>query len=175
MAVLVFDSSVLCAFARAEKLAVLEALTGRHRRVVTRAVLDELERGLDKHPQLARALEARWIEPVRSDSLEVLVSFAWYKHRLGDGPRDIGEALTLAWAEINAAVAILDDLAARNVAKGRNVEVKGTLGLIAAGLVDGILDERRASELVDALCLGGARLPCRGQDFVDWCRRNDLL
>jgi len=46
---------------------------------------------------------------------------------------DVDEAATLAWAETHGAVAIVDDRAARNVARHRGVTVHGSLWLITRG------------------------------------------
>jgi predicted nucleic acid-binding protein len=101
--------------------------------------------------------------------------FAQYVRLLGSGARDIGEAATLAWAEVHGATAVLDDAAARRAGKERGVDVHGTLWLVANGLRSSLLTEDQAISLVDALRLAEAWLPCDGRGFLDWCRRERLL
>ena len=45
--------------------------------------------------------------------LEGLGSFAAYARLLGSGARNVGEAETLAWAETNEAIAVVDEAAGR--------------------------------------------------------------
>jgi hypothetical protein len=64
--------------------------------------------GTSLHAELAAVPECEWIHVVRVDDLRELQVFAEYAARLGSGERDIGEASTLAWAEIHAATAVVD-------------------------------------------------------------------
>ncbi len=67
--ILVFDTSVLSCFARAGRLDLLDRLTGTSkRRVTTRAVIDEIERGISDHPCLVSVGEQRWLETVGWES-----------------------------------------------------------------------------------------------------------
>lgn len=172
---LVFDSSVLSCFARAGRLDSLKTLTGDYRRVMTSAVIDELARGVQEFPRLADVELCEWIETVRGDSLEELVAFSDCLRFLGGGPRNIGEAATLAWAEVHGAVAVLDDQTAVQLARQRGVQVKRTLSLVATGFERGRLSEDAAAILVDELIGGGARFPCDGRKYMAWCRDNGLL
>lgn len=131
MTCLVFDNSPLSHFARARELGALEAITAVHDRVVTQAVLDEIARGSVEHPELAQVSRLDWPRVVRVDGLPELQAFAEYASRLGSGARDIGEASTLAWAEVHGATAILDERAGTRQARERGVDVHGTLWLIA--------------------------------------------
>lgn len=172
---LVFDSSVLSCFARAGRLDDLQALTETHRRVVTRAVQDEIEQGIQQHLRLAEVQQCTWLEVVHGDSLEELAVFSDYVRLLGCGTRDVGEAATLAWAEVHRAVAILDDQTAANVSRQRGVRLKRTLSLVSTGVQQNRLSEEDAAALVDDLIGGGARFPCDGRHFIAWCREKGLL
>jgi predicted nucleic acid-binding protein len=116
---IVFDTTPLSHFARARRLATLEAITAGHRRITTEAVRDELQDATALHPELAGVLELPWLEVVSTSTLGELRVFAEYARRLGAGPRNVGEASVLAWAEVNAAVAITDDQAAKNHGRQR--------------------------------------------------------
>jgi predicted nucleic acid-binding protein len=176
MAALVFDTSVLSAFARARRLELLDLLTAGHRRVTTRAVIDELERGCPDHPELRDALAAPWIEEVPVETPGELRFFAEYSRRLVAGERNIGEASVLAWAEAHQAIAIVDDQAAVQCGRERGVEVRRTLALVARGVKRGVMEAAGACKLVDELVqTGGARFPCSGEGFVGYARREGLL
>lgn len=95
---LVFDTSVLSCFARAGELDALEQATRDHERLVPRAVLGEIKRGVVDYPKLAAVLDATWLEEVPVDGLEELAAFAHYARRLTAGDRNVGESSVLAWA-----------------------------------------------------------------------------
>jgi predicted nucleic acid-binding protein len=174
--VLGFDSSVLSAFARAKRLDVLEHLTSGHRRVVTRAVLGELDRGRTVYPALTDVESRPWLELTSVDSLEELIAFNQYVRVLGESSRNIGEASILAWAEITSNTAVIDDNDAVSAARARHVSVRRSLGLMADGLHRRILTSEQARSVIDDLILiGGARFPCDGAGFEAWAERNGLL
>lgn len=172
---LIFDTSCLCCFARAGRLVTLEELTAGHRRVVARAVLEELDAGSRQFPTLAQVPKADWLERVPVDGLDELRFFANYAQLLGAGTHDIGESSTLAWAESNGAVGIVDDQAAVNAARSRGVSVRGSLGIVANGVVRKLLSHEAAVELVDDLRAGGARFPCNGSGFIAWAQQHSLI
>ena len=171
-----FDSSVLSAFARARRLDALEMLTDGHRRVVTRAVLGELDKGVPVYGRLADVRSQQWLEIVTVDSLQELIVFSDYVRVLGSDGRNVGEASILAWAEVCGGVAIMDDHAAVSAAKSRNVAVRRSLGLLCNGLHKKTLTMEKARSLVDDLAsFGGARFPCVGAGFEAWAENNGLL
>lgn len=171
---LVFDTSCLSCFARAKRLDTLDTLTDGLRRVTTRAVLDELDRGTRDYPALGRVEALDWLSVERVDELEVLEIFAYYMSVLGGGGRNIGEAATLAWAEHHQAIALLDDQTAVNAAKKRHVTVRRTLSLVAEGINRKLLAETEAETLIEELIHGGARFPCDGARFLGWARGKGL-
>ncbi|MGC4113162.1 MAG: hypothetical protein QM765_00475 [Myxococcales bacterium] len=67
---LVFDTSVLSCFARAELLDELDLVTRGHERLVPKAVLGEIKQGLADYPRLASVLDASWLHEVPVDALE---------------------------------------------------------------------------------------------------------
>jgi predicted nucleic acid-binding protein len=172
---LVFDSSPLTHFARAGRLAVLDQLTSRYRRVVPRAVLDEIRAGESQYPPLADVRNADWLELVACDGLAELQALARYFQVLGSGQRDIGEASVLAWAEVNDGVAVVDERAATRAGQQRGVIIHGTLWLIANGVKTGVLPLMDAERLVDQLRAAEAWLPCTGAEFLSWAKDRGLL
>jgi len=153
---LVFDTSCLSCFARAGRLENLRKLTEGHRKVITPAVRDEVEQGVQQYASLVDILECSWLELVHGDALEELAAFSEYVRLLGCGPRDVGEAATLAWAEVHHAIAVLDDQTGVTVARLRGVSVKRTLALISTGILQKRLQEEDAVIIVDELICGGA-------------------
>ena len=173
---LAFDTSVLSTFARAGRLELLERLTGGRRRVVTRAVLGELERGRGKHPALADALSLRWLETASIEDLDDLIVFNQYVRVLGVDSKNIGESSILAWAERIAGVALVDDDAAVTAGRARRVPVRRSLGLVHHGVHSGELDRAQARALVDDLIqLGGSWFTCDGAGFEAWAEARGLL
>ena len=188
-----FDSSPLSYFARANKLGILEALTTGADRVVVGSVYEELMAGVRKHPQLAVVATLPWLRRVTlRGQLRELAVFAEYSRftraclkEKSTGPTDegagratnVGETETLAWAEVNGAVAIVDERAGRLAAESRDVEVHGTLWSIARGYSRGALDRRGVEDLVDQLRAAEAWFPrnCTGATFFDWANSVGLL
>ena len=172
---LIFDTSCLSCFARAKRLEALRELTEGRRRVFTPAVMDEVEQGIHQHASLEDVLKCSWLELVHGDTLKELAAFSDYVRLLGSGPRDVGEAATLAWAEVHHAIAVIDDQTAVNVAHNRHVSVKRTLALISTGIQQDLISTDDAAILVDELIGGGARFPCDGRRFIAWAREKDLI
>lgn len=142
---------------------------------ITRAVEDELLRGAPKHTQLYQVTIQPWISVVEDSSIEFLKLFSEYHSRLGGGGRNIGEAATLAYAELHGMTAFVDDRVGRRHGKERGVVVTGTLELVCQGIRDKALEESQAKAIVDLLCDHEAFLPCDGATFIDWARAEGLL
>lgn len=165
MADLVFDTTPLSHFCRAGHLRTLEVLTEAHVRLATRAVRDEIRRGVPQYPELQAVIDAPWLQEVPVDGLEEIPALLFYATRLVTGTRNVGEAATLAWAEVHDAIAIVDDDGARQLASERRVRKHGSLWLIIGGVRANTLTMEEASGVVSQLVGLGARLPCTGQTF----------
>jgi predicted nucleic acid-binding protein len=172
---LIFDTSCLAHFALADRLDVLHDLVLDHAGSTTHVVLEELRKGVDSYPLLADALQLEWLEIIRLDSLHELARFVEWTKRLGAGERNLGESSVCAAAELRRAIAIIDDGGARRVAQRYNLEVHGTLWLLASACRAGKLTEIAAGNLVDALRATGMRLPATGSEFGQWARSHGLL
>ncbi len=175
--VLVFDAGPLSCFARAGRMDALRSICQDVCCAVTEEVLGELRRGIAIDPRLAGALSADWLQHVRLESLQEIAAFAAYTRLLGSSrERDRGEAATLAWAECNAATAIVDDRAAVHAGRARGVPSHGTLWIVIEGLRGGHLREPQATALVGAFLRDGAWLPFeRPDEFIPWARQESLL
>lgn len=176
MSLLVFDSSVLSHFARAEQLAVLESVTAGHRRVTPEEVSRELVAGIAEHPSLAKAVGLAWVEIVELLDVQEIVAFARYKAEFGGGPeRNNGEAAVLAWALVHAGIAIVDERVATRAARRDGIAVHGTLWLIANAIKAGKLSREAATRMVDDLVATDMKLPVDGAGFIAWGYTEGLL
>jgi predicted nucleic acid-binding protein len=172
---LVIDSSPLNYFARSNQLPIMSKLVAGHSCFITKAVEEELLRGGSRHAQLYQASAQSWITTVEPAELGYLVLFSEYHGRLGKGPRNIGEATTLAYAEFHNITAMVDDRAGRRHGVERGVKVTGTLELLCRGIRDGVLEAAEAVAVVDLLSDHEAFLPCDGAGFVEWAHSVGLL
>lgn len=169
--VLVFDNTPLSHFARAGELDTLAGLVAGFHCVTTRAVREELQKGVAIHPAIQDALDLEWLHTVPTDGLEVLYAFSAYMRRLGNDERNAGEASVLAWAEVNGGTAFVDEQAACNVARARGLSVRRTLNLIINAYRDKRMSAERAQQLVDRLVDEDARFPkAARQDLLAWGR-----
>jgi predicted nucleic acid-binding protein len=172
---LAFDSSPLNYFARSNQLPVLSQLVADETCIITRAVEDELLHGASKYAQLYQVSAQKWVRVVDDSSIEFLRLFSEYHSRLGGGGRNIGEATTLAYAELYGTIAVVDDRVGCRHGRERGVAVTGTLELLCKGIRGGTLEESDAVSVVDLLRDHEAFLPCDGVTFLDWARSEGLL
>lgn len=173
---MVFDAGPLNHFALANELPALQQIVSDRRCVTTDAVREELREGTITHPQLVAVENLPWLEVVSLTTLGELYAFAEYMGRLGQSQRNAGEASVLAWAEVNDAVAFVDDQAACNVGRARGVTVYRTLNLVIRSHRAGHFSEQRAQEIIKALVDTGARFPQRARvDLFGWAREVGLL
>jgi|GEM_PF-6512405 len=143
--------------------------------VTTSAVREELLNGVADHPALRTVLDAEWLLTAATDGIQVLLAFVAYRKIFGGGTRDVGEATVLAYAEVHAATAVIDDQVGVKHGKARGVTVVRTLSRIAECVEQGRFDLAHASVLLQALTtLGGARFPCDHLTFAAWFQQNRL-
>jgi predicted nucleic acid-binding protein len=126
---LVFDTSCLSHFARADRLDVLGDLLGGTESYVPHVVREEIRDGSDEYPELTQILDLEWLRVVALDTLDRLRRFTIWAGRLGSGTRDLGEASVLAVAEELDAIALIDERSATRVGRSHGVDVHGTLWL----------------------------------------------
>ncbi|MEU8564333.1 hypothetical protein AB0C45_22995 [Streptomyces cyaneofuscatus] len=118
---------------------------------------------------------ADWLEIVHVDHLNELTALVKWMDLVSGSKSNQGEATVLAWAEVNGAIAVIDDGDARRIAGRNSLPVWGSLRVIATAVSEGHATEYVAGALVDALIDTGARYPCARGQFTSWARKNGLL
>ncbi|WP_189323098.1 hypothetical protein [Streptomyces flaveus] len=171
---LAWDTSPLFHAIKAGKLDVLGDVArtwqgGGRRNVTTQTVVDELSTyGLS-------LASADWLEIVHVDHLNELAALVKWMDRVSGSKSNEGEATVLAWAEVNGAIAVIDDGDARRIALRHSLPVWGSLRVIATAVSEGHITEYVGNNLVDALINSGARYPCARGQFISWAKQNGLL
>ena len=140
----VLDATVLSNFAYLDQSPRLQTLS---RPVVPAAVRDEIEAGAADYPFLTTATDSF------SDTLPVVT--------LGDGSGgvptplstalDPGEAEAFAIAESHDGLLVTDDGAARDLARERNVQFTGTIGVLIELVDEETIDEETGDEWLKRL------------------------
>lgn len=157
----VSNASPLIALAKAGLLHLLPALFERV--VVPAGVVAEVEAGPSADPMRLALPNCDWLERVVLDPPVSILAAA----HLG-----VGETEVIEWAKANPSyIAILDDRAARRVARTLDVPVIGTLGIIARAASSGApgsFDEaisalRRAGLYLDEHVVRLARTGLKGR------------
>lgn len=172
---LVFDTTCLSHFARADRLDVLHDLLVGYECHTTQVVREEIRSGLTAYPRLRDALELDWLHVARMDGLAEIGRFVVWAQRVGAGERHLGEASVLAVAQTLGGTAIIDERHAVEVGRAHGIDVHGTLWLLATACLTGKLTEAAACNTVDSLAATGMRLPCTGSSFPGFSRRHGLL
>jgi predicted nucleic acid-binding protein len=174
MIALVWDTSCLLHAMRADRLDVLiDCAHGGpdspSRNVTTQAVVDELGK------YRLGAADLPGFEVVHVDGLDEILTLAKWVGALAKGEHNRGEATVCAWADVHGATAMLDDKAAREVARCAGLAVHGTLWLIRSAVLRGRLTIAGASGLADALIADGARYPFASGGFGGWHARQPIV
>ena len=122
-----------------------------------------------------RVLNAEWISTPEEDDVAVLVAFAQFERRLVVGDRNLGECGVLALGKARGWKLVIDDGAARQIAKEEKLEFTGTLGLLVQGIQEGRLTVAMVEDLADDLITGEYRLPFKRGGFRAWADGEGLL
>ena len=172
---LVFDSSVLSAFAEAGYLDMLGHYLAEDECFATDVVRDEIRTGSVTRPELEAVERAEWLRRGELSTDTELLAFARWATLIGSGTHDLGEASVFAFAEVEGTISVIDDRPATRVGRAHGLDVHGSLWMIGGFCRSGKLTEHAASRMIDALRGVGARLPCTGNEFPGWARRQGLL
>jgi predicted nucleic acid-binding protein len=174
---IVFDTTALSHFARADRLEILRLLARNHEPILLAEVLDELRRGIPAHSSLGKVAEAEWLTRIGPLEGAAFEAFARYKNQLGgQAERNIGESAVLGWVRVNGGIAVIDERAARGLGQRNGLQVRGSLGLLVAGFKRSLLDRAIVESVVDDLLATGMHLPVTsGAELLDWAYKNALL
>lgn len=173
---LVFDTTSLSHFARAERLDILRDLAAGYRCIMPIQVVQELMDGMAEYTGLAAAIGLTWMTVVDPTDLAELVAFTGYQREFGGKTnRHHGEAAVLALVKVNGGIALIDEQVATLAGRRNGLTVQGSLWLIIEGCRSGCLERPIAERLVDDLAATDMWLPCDGAGLYPWAYRNGLL
>lgn len=174
MDTLVFDTGPLSAFARADLLGVLQAVVGDRSAIAPSAVIAELEKGVDRDYRIQAVLDAEWIEHRALSTNAEFTAFARYATHLVSRGRNVGDAEVLAMAKTTPGVAVIDDGAARKLARRTSVTCIPTLRLLYDAICRGQLTIDLVGHMADALLATDYRLPFEPGGFKAWADEEGL-
>lgn len=175
---LVFDTTALSHFARADRLDELRTLIGSNEPLLVAEVANELAAGVPQHPSLGKVTVASWLKRVTLEGAAELAAFARYQAELGGPPgRNRGESAVLAWVSFHGGTAIIDDKTGRDLGMREGLTVRRTLWLLFdRGYKAGTLDRATIEAIVDDLTANGMRLPVKsGAALFDWAAEHGLF
>jgi predicted nucleic acid-binding protein len=174
---IVFDTTALSHFTRAERLDELRVAAGEDEPTLLAEVAAELERGILAYPALGRVAASGWLKIVELQELPEVAAFAGFKAELGGGTdRNNGEAAVLAWVSVNGGTAIIDEEVGRRIGRRSNLRVHGSLWLLIRAFKAGILDRATTEGIVDDLVGTGMRLPVTGGEHLfEWAFTTGVL
>jgi predicted nucleic acid-binding protein len=174
---LVFDTTALSHFARADRVDELQIAVADDEPVLLAEVAAELARGVPGYPSLGSAATGGWLKQVELQELPELAAFARYKGELGGGPeRNNGEAAVLAWVTVNDGIAIIDEVVARTIGNRERLQVHGSLWLLIRSFKTRVLDRATVEAIVDDLIATGMRLPVStGEALFAWAYEAGIL
>ena len=173
----VLDTGPLSHFAKAQWLGALKLVLEDHLGVVPDLVEQEIQQGAGSHPHLVGILPADWISVVALNDPEHVSSFAHFaKALVGPDGRNMGECGVLALTQnLDPAVAVIDDRAARNAAQEAGLEVRGTVGLLCDAIRGDVLTVPMVSAVADDLLATNYRMPFKAGGFAKWAAENGLI
>jgi predicted nucleic acid-binding protein len=174
---LVFDTTALSHFARADRIDELQIAVADDEPVLLAEVAVELARGIPGYPSLGSAVAGGWLKQVELQELPELAAFARYKGELGGGPeRNNGEAAVLSWVSVNGGIAIIDEVVARAIGSREGLQVHGSLWLLIRSFRTRVFDRATVEAIVDDLIGTGMRLPVTtGEALFAWAYEAGIL
>lgn len=172
---LIFDTSPLCHFARADWLNVLKAVVGEREALIPDVVVSELRLLGTSDSRVLAVLDTPWIQHRELRNPDEIAAFADFSARLVRNDRNRGEAGVLALARTLPGIAVIDDGAGRKAARDHGVDCSPTLRLLCDAIRQGLLTVPLVSILADDLIINEYRLPFKPGDFEKWGRDNGLL
>jgi len=148
--VVISDTTVLIALARAGYLWLLEKLWGSI--VIPEAVYLEATKGLPGKSVIDGAVDAGWIKVQKVQNQQMV-------RLLRSDLRGKGECECIILAgEIGAKAVLIDDKKARKIARQAGIEIIGTLGVLVMAVKGNILQKDEAVKVVELLVKSDFRL-----------------
>jgi len=153
----VFDAVALSNFLLSDSIFILQKRYSKNG-LITWQVYDEIAAGISSYPQLKHVEEL-----IDEKSFElVTLSKAEHQHFLRlIGHLGQGEASCIACAKEREAAVVTDDRAARRQCSQMNIPFTGTVGILKASHVNGLLTLTQADEILDKMVNAGFYSPVR--------------
>lgn len=153
----VFDSVTLSNFLFTETTFVLEQRYRKHA-IITHQVYDEISSGILELPKLQlidKLIDNKQFYQVTLSQSEHKIYLSLLGH-LGKG-----EASCIAYAQMQGAVVMTDDQAARMQCRQMNIPVSGTLGILKAAYLDRQIPLEQADEILSRMIEAGYYSPIK--------------
>ncbi|NES71201.1 MAG: DUF3368 domain-containing protein [Okeania sp. SIO2D1] len=145
--IIVSDTTPISELAKVEYLDLLPQLFGKV--VIPQGVFNELQIG--QHPAAFIVQNLAWLEVVTVDNQQVVEELQKsFNLHLGES-----EAIALA-EEIGASQLLIDEKAARKVAKARKLPIIGTMGILLLAKRRGLLDS--VKDVLNEMQVKGTRI-----------------
>ncbi|MDL1962632.1 MAG: hypothetical protein LWX01_13260 [Deltaproteobacteria bacterium] len=153
----IFDTVVLSNFLLSDSLFLVEKrYNGKG--IITGEVYSELSAGFALYPQLKhvdKLIDSGVFELTSLSRKELKI----YKQLIGHLGR--GEASCIAVADNRNTTMVSDDRAARSQCIQMNIPVTGTIGILKASIIDGLLTTTKADEILQKMVGKGFYSPIR--------------
>ena len=157
----IVDATPLIALALLDRLYLLRALFDEV--IVPTAVYDEVVTNAPRRPGSAMIDCAEWLQITTPSAVPTIEPML-----LG---LDLGETQVLLLArELNPDWVLIDERLARRIAHSMDLPIKGTLGILLAGVLAGKMSKEEALEGMEQLVQSGIRIGSRWQIWF----RNEL-
>lgn len=173
----VFDATPLIYLAKAERLALLEAVDGP-RLIPERVYSEVVETGIEEGYPDARRIE-RLLEEAVFEVVAVAETDRHKRLRENDS-LSAADVSVLACADSRDGVAVMDETYGRDVAATEGIETHGTTYLVLLLAKEGVIDPETARGTIDAMLEAGwycapdayAKMLRKLDSFEKWFRRS---
>jgi len=153
----VFDTVSLSNFLLSDSVFIFE--TRYHARgIITWQVYDEISAGMSVYPPLKSVDK---LIDGKSLQLVVLTKPEQQRYLQLIGHLGKGEASCIALASVQGAIVVTDDRTARKQCTQMSILFTGTVGILKASLLDGLITLVQADEILDKMVRAGFYSPVR--------------
>lgn len=165
MTKLILDASVAISWTEESDEFLLPELASKlqNQLIITPTVRNELEEG-EMSENLEKLIETSEEETVEAEMIE-----DYYNRypRLGRGEISVILLAETLEEEDMEYYAILDEKRARTIADRKNINYKGTIGILNDCIVEGLMKEDRASEIIEEMKKNGSRFPEKHRKLLE--------